>query len=100
MRKLIATSLLAGLAIISPALACQFDTDCDPGNKCLKMSGQIYGVCYGGISPGNSRDREPVYSPTDPSGSYGNTCQFDTDCGPGNRCAKPAGKIYGVCLKR
>lgn len=52
MRKVVATSLLAGLAICFPALACQFDTDCDPGNKCVKRSGQIYGVCYGGISPG------------------------------------------------
>lgn len=102
MRKLIiaASSIVAGLAITLPALSCQFDTDCDPGNKCVKRSGQIYGVCYGGINPGNSRDRQPVYSPTDPSRSYGNTCQFDTDCGPGSRCAKPSGKIYGVCLKR
>ncbi len=31
---------------------CEFDTDCNPGSKCLKSSGSMYGVCAGGISPG------------------------------------------------
>ena len=80
------------------AFACQFNTDCQPGSKCLKSSGSIYGACVGGISPGNSNDSKPVYSPTDINGTYGNSCQFNTDCGPGSKCVKSSG-IYGTCMK-
>lgn len=90
-----------GLLLTSvPLLACTFDTDCQPGSRCLKASGALYGVCGGGMFPGNSNDRQPVRSPTDPAGTYGNTCNFDVDCGPGNRCAKASGSIAGVCLKQ
>lgn len=79
-------------------LACSFDTDCNPGSKCAKASGSIYGVCLGGISPGNSNDREPVRAPLDVNGTYGNTCSFNTDCGPGSECVKQGG-IDGVCMR-
>lgn len=79
------------------AFACSFDTDCEPGSKCLKSSGSIYGVCVGGISPGNSNDRQPVTAPLDLNRTYGNTCSFNTDCGPGSVCVKDGG-IYGTCM--
>lgn len=81
------------------AIACQFNTDCQPGSKCAKKSGSLYGICVGGISPGNQNDRQPVYAPTDPNNTYGNTCQFNTDCGPGSECIK-SGSIYGTCVRR
>ena len=84
----------AGLVV-----GCSFDTDCQPGSRCLKAPGAIYGVCGGGISPGNTYDRQPVYDPLDPNRTVGNTCSFDTDCGPGNRCLKGSGAIYGVCVR-
>jgi hypothetical protein len=93
--------ILAATFLFIPviALACSFDTDCSPGSKCEKSSGSIYGVCLGGISPGNSNDREPVYSPLDINGTYGNTCSFNTDCGPGSVCLKQGG-IEGVCMRK
>jgi hypothetical protein len=51
------------------------------------------------MNPGNSNDRQPVYSPVDPNGTLGDTCQFDVDCGPGTRCVKSTGQIYGVCIR-
>lgn len=80
------------------SIACSFDTDCQPGSQCLKASGSIYGTCVGGISPGNRNDQQPVKAPLDINGTYGNTCSFDTDCGPGSVCAKTSG-IYGTCLR-
>lgn len=97
MKYIIACTILFVISTMS--FACQFDTDCDPGSKCLKGSGQLYGACVGGISPGNANDRQPVYAPLDPNGSYGNTCSFDTDCGPGARCMKGGGSIYGTCMR-
>lgn len=94
--------LLLFIFVIAPerSFACQFDTDCNPGSKCLKASGSIYGACVGGIFPGNTYDREPVYSPLDVNKTYGNTCTFDIDCGPGSVCVKSTGSIDGTCLKR
>lgn len=85
---------------LSQSLACSFDTDCEVGSKCVKASGSIYGVCKGGLFPGNKNDDEPVYAPLDLDKTYGNTCSFDTDCGVSNVCVKSAGSIYGVCMKK
>jgi hypothetical protein len=95
MRILIAVMLAIGSG---NALACSFDTDCSPGSRCLKSSGSLYGVCAGGISPGNANDNRPVYSPLDIDRTIGNTCSFDTDCGVSNRCLKSSGSISGVCV--
>ena len=90
--------LMAIFLFSNTASACQFDTDCQPSNKCIKSSTSIYGVCTGGINPGNSNDQQPVYSPTDPNNTTGNTCQFDIDCGPGSTCLKGSGSIEGACV--
>lgn len=92
--------LAAALLLPIAASPCSFDTDCQPGSKCLKRQGSIYGVCAGGMAPGNSNDRQPVQAPLDINRTYGNTCSFNTDCGPGSVCAKQSGQIYGVCLKK
>ena len=97
---LIKTLVVVATLVPGAASSCAFDTDCNPGSKCAKASGQIYGVCVGGISPGNKFDRQPVYSPLDPNRTTGNTCSFDTDCGPGSKCVKSGGSIYGACLRQ
>ena len=96
MLKSFVTLTFSLLSVI--ANACTFDTDCHPGSQCVKAPGQIYGACVGGIAPGNKNDRQPVYSPLDVNKTYGNTCTFDTDCGPGSTCIKRGG-IEGTCMK-
>ena len=101
MKNILASLFIFSILLVtnSVALACSFDTDCSPGSKCIKSSGSIYGVCAGGISPGNSNDQEPVYDPLDTNRTVGNTCSFDTDCGPGSKCLKSSGSIYGTCFR-
>jgi hypothetical protein len=79
-------------------LACGSDTDCSPGSQCIKSPGNIYGICIGSIEPGNSHDKQPVSSPIDPNGTTGDTCSFDTNCGPGSKCLKSSSSIYGACV--
>jgi hypothetical protein len=92
--------LLAFLITTTPAVACESDTDCLPGNQCLKASGSMYGMCTGGgLSPGNSNDRQPVYSPSDGNRTYANTCSFDIDCSPGSHCFKENSSSEGLCMR-
>ena len=95
-----ATVLTVGLLLSSSALACQFNTDCDVGSKCVKERGKLYGYCADGLNPGNDNDRNPYRNPLDINQTEGNTCSFNTDCGPGSKCVKGVGKIKGVCVRK
>jgi hypothetical protein len=86
-----------GLYGTSATATCMFDTDCQPGSSCIKRGG-LYGVCAGGLFPGNRNDNQPVYDPLDVNRTQGNTCMFDVDCGPGSKCVKGSG-IHGVCMR-
>lgn len=97
------TALVLGLAVAflaSPAAACMFDTDCAVGSKCVKSPSFLHGMCVGGMNPGNSDDKKPVYDPLAAMGTVGNSCGFDVDCGPRRKCHKSSGNIMGVCVRR
>jgi hypothetical protein len=96
--KFLKILFIAVLVLPSVVLACTFDTDCNVGSRCAKASGSMNGVCVGGMSPGNSNDRQPVTAPMDMNRTYGNTCSFSTECGPGSVCVKQGG-IQGVCMR-
>lgn len=101
MPHLLHATLLIGIWLLPEiAQACAFDVDCTPGNRCIKSSGGLYGVCAGGLNPGNKHDSAPVYSPLDLNRTYGNTCSFDVDCGPGSICFKGRYGVEGACMRR
>jgi hypothetical protein len=53
----VAFALVLSWSVTSAAYACVVDVDCAVGSKCLKQAGQVYGICVGGMNPGNSNDR-------------------------------------------
>lgn len=98
-RILRATATLCAMPVLlaSPALACQFDTDCPLGNQCLKATGAIYGICGEGAPPGSGIGLQSENAPLDFGGTSANTCRSDTDCNPEASCLKATGSVYGVC---
>jgi hypothetical protein len=93
---------LAALALALSAVqasACEFDTDCSPGSKCVKPAGRVNGMCVGGQFPGNKYDRKPYSDPFDPNRTAGKTCLFGVECGPGNKCQMGLG-TFGVCVRK
>ena len=96
--KLLLFCAMALALSITTSIAFSFDADCEVGSKCVKSSGSIYGVCAGGLFPGNSNDQAPVYNPLDLDRSFGKICLFDLNCGVTKKCLKEAGSKYGVCV--
>lgn len=96
--RLAAAAALLAILLAESASACQFDTDCGVGSKCVKSGANIYGWCVGGLNPGNANDKKPARDPLDITGKRGSTCTFDVDCGAGGQCVKGSGSIRGTCL--
>ena len=63
---------------------CQFDTDCSPGNKCVKQQYALEGVCANSYTGAVEK----------------NTCNGDYECGIGKKCFKQPGQYQGVCVDR
>jgi predicted small secreted protein len=97
MKSIFLAALIALFA--TPALACQFNTDCGIGSKCIKEAGKREGICMGGMNPGNSNDRNPYSNPMRPDSSVGNTCQYNSDCNVREKCVKERG-LNGVCVPK
>ncbi|MBK5276748.1 MAG: hypothetical protein JJE30_17100 [Desulfuromonadales bacterium] len=97
--KRIKTLLIVAVFTPGIALACTFDSDCKPGNNCVKSGGSTDGICTGEISSGDKNDQQTVESTIDPNRTIGKPCSFVTDCGPEAKCAKQKGSITGVCIR-
>jgi len=99
-RSLSALFVTAALLGTSSAWGCVFPSDCAVGSRCLKRGDAVYGVCVGGLRPGNDNDRRPVEKSGDIDKTFGNTCSYDMDCGLKNKCLRRSGKMQGICVAR
>ena len=96
MRSLIVVTILC--LISTPAFACVFHTDCNPGATCED------GVCSDQKALQNQNDNDrPSSNANDnaltsqpQSRTKGTGCYYDSDCSQG-RCVKGSG-MKGVCI--
>jgi hypothetical protein len=89
MRSLIVVTVICLTS--TPAFACVFHTDCNPGATC------VAGVCSDQRGSHNDNDDPPSISTHDNATlKRGKTCYYDSDCSRG-RCIKGSG-MKGVCI--
>ena len=87
MRSLIVVTILCLTS--TPAFACVFDTDCNPGATCRDN------VCSDKMRSGDEQDDNvPTKSET---GKGSKTCFDNRDCSQGSSCVKGTG-LKGVCI--
>jgi hypothetical protein len=87
MRSLILVIILC--LISTPAFACVFHTDCNPGAQCID------GVCSDQRALQNDNDT-PSSKAQNNTPTKGKSCYYDRDCSQG-RCIKGSG-MKGVCI--
>ena len=78
--RIVLTALLTG-CFSTPLWACNLDTDCDIGNKCIRQPAEQYGVCAGGLDVGNDRNRGPEKPRIDVDGAEPKSCSSNQECG-------------------
>jgi hypothetical protein len=89
MRSLIVVTILCLTS--TPAFACVFHTDCNPGATCED------GVCSDQKALQNQNDNDsPPSNAHDNTPTKGKGCYYDDDCNHG-RCIKGSG-MKGVCI--
>ena len=101
--------LVAGGVLVGPGAAvaaCQSDSDCKPGLRCLFARERPQGVCASW-----SPSLEPISKPVQPSapasqsvplsqrGGVGFPCQFTQDCLPRFACFKLGARLEGQCFR-
>ena len=87
MRSMIVVTILC--LAPTPAFACVFDTDCNPGSTCVDN------VCSDKLRSGNDQDDNVPMKPAPRKTSQ--TCEDDSDCRQGSSCIKGSG-LEGVCI--
>ena len=88
MRSLIVVTILCLAS--TPAFACVFHTDCNPGATCTAgVCSDQRGLQNDDPSSSSARDNAPMKR-------KGKTCYYDSDCSQG-RCIKGSG-MQGVCI--
>jgi len=96
---LFSIALVLGLALAAEAVACEADSDCEPGTHCQIEPGRKVGVCVNDVAP-TPPQRDTIETPPVGDGAgAGKSCKTHEDCGVGGRCVKPDRAATGVCRK-
>ena len=93
--------LLGGLlASAAASAACESDSDCKPGLRCLFARERPAGVCAStapSLDPISSKASATV--PLHQRGGTGFACQFTQDCLPRYACYKLGARLEGQCFR-
>lgn len=98
--------VIAGVAILlilmlsRDALACRSDQDCGGASRCVRILGQIDGVCERGLPPIQGDDHRRLGDPDRPKGTQGQACELTVDCMEGLVCAMQPNTDVRICSRR
>ena len=94
---LFSLTMTLGVLLASETMACEADSDCEPGTHCQIDQGHRIGVCVNDVAA-TPDERETIETPPiDGSDDAGNPCTTHEDCGVGGRCVKQPGAESGIC---
>jgi hypothetical protein len=77
---------------------CSSDYGCAYGQRCVKAPGEIQGQCATEVNEYGNPTHAPPRGDSFGAGGEG-SCSYVTDCAPGFRCVKAAGKLTGHCMR-
>jgi len=97
MRCLLAGGAITLMLLLSfDAAACKSDTDCPGATYCVRLFGEVEGLCEKGVTDWNAK--KPV-NPDNKNTTEGKRCEMNADCDAYMSCVAQPNLKYRVCRR-
>jgi hypothetical protein len=97
MRVLLWAAPIALILLLSiDAAACTSDSDCPGSTYCVRLFGELEGLCEKGVT--NWDAKKPV-APANKNTTEGKRCEVDADCDAYMSCVAQPNLKYRVCRR-
>ncbi len=101
MHRVLACAAIPLILLLSTdAVACRSDQDCGGASRCVRIWGQIDGVCERGLPPIQGDDHRRLGDPDRPKGREGQACELTVDCMENLVCAMQPNTDVRICSRR